>query len=127
VEVDISSDGMAMDEKPPEIERIASPLSPSSLGSTRNNSQVVHGDVEKALSIHEGKDVTATVTQTVDPDFVSWDGPDDPENPLNWTARRKWTNIGLLSAITLLTSVAARQRAWPCVTDNIPGRLAPPC
>jgi predicted MFS family arabinose efflux permease len=29
---------------------------------------------------------------------VSWDGPDDPANPLNWALHRKW-------AITLLTSM----------------------
>ncbi|EXJ62308.1 hypothetical protein A1O7_02742 [Cladophialophora yegresii CBS 114405] len=89
--------------KQSEIERMASPAGPSSTGSTWNNSQVEHSDVEKALSIHEGKDVTATVNQTVDPDIVDWDGPDDPENPLNWPSRKKWANIAFLSMITLLT------------------------
>ncbi|KAI4732542.1 MFS multidrug transporter [Aureobasidium sp. EXF-12298] len=32
-----------------------------------------------------------------DPLLVTWDGIDDPENPYNWPARRKWT-------VTLLTS-----------------------
>jgi hypothetical protein len=26
-----------------------------------------------------------------DPNLVDWDGPDDPENPLNWTSKRKIT------------------------------------
>ncbi|OCT50363.1 hypothetical protein CLCR_07587 [Cladophialophora carrionii] len=108
--VELSTPSVEMSfEKRSEIEHMASPAGPSSTGSTRNNSQVEHGDVEKALSIHEGKDVTATVNQAVDPDVVDWDGPDDPENPLNWTSRRKWANIGFLSMITLLTLVAARQ------------------
>ncbi len=55
--------------------------------------------------MHEDKDLAPTLVETVDPDIVNWDGPDDPENPLNWPAKQKWMNIGLLSAITLLTLV----------------------
>jgi hypothetical protein len=36
---------------------------------------------------------------------VDWDGPDDTMNPLNWSLERKWVNMGLISAITLLTYV----------------------
>jgi hypothetical protein len=97
---------MALDEKPAAIERMVSPSSPSSLETTRNNSQLGHGDVEKALATHEDKDAAAAVAQPADPDIVDWDGPDDKENPLNWPAKWKWTNIALLSMITLLTSVA---------------------
>ena len=28
-----------------------------------------------------------------DPNLVSWEGPDDPENPLNWPNSRKWAAI----------------------------------
>lgn len=38
-----------------------------------------------------------------DPDIVDWDGPDDPENPLNWPAGRKWGLIGILAMVTLVT------------------------
>lgn len=37
--------------------------------------------------------------------LVDWDGPDDPENPQNWTAKRKWGLIAALSAVTLITYV----------------------
>lgn len=40
-----------------------------------------------------------------DPNLVDWDGPDDPENPLNWPARKKWTLIGILAMVTLVTYV----------------------
>lgn len=33
---------------------------------------------------------------------VDWDGPDDPENPKNWPDSKKWLNIGVLSAITII-------------------------
>ena len=94
---------MAFDEKPSEIERLASPADPSSLESTRNKSQIQHDDVEKALSTLENKDAITTVEQAVDPDIINWDGPDDKENPLNWPAKWKWTNLTLLSLITFLT------------------------
>ena len=38
-----------------------------------------------------------------DPNAVFWDGPDDPQNPMNWTNRRKWLQIVLLSALTVVT------------------------
>lgn len=34
---------------------------------------------------------------------VDFDGPDDPENPLNWSQTRKWCLVGLISAMTLVT------------------------
>ncbi|OCL12150.1 polyamine transporter 1 [Glonium stellatum] len=32
--------------------------------------------------------------------IVDWDGPQDPQNPQNWTSTRKWLIIILISAIT---------------------------
>jgi multidrug resistance protein len=40
-----------------------------------------------------------------DPNAVFWDGPDDPENPKNWTDRKKWTNVFLLSVLTIVTAL----------------------
>lgn len=36
-----------------------------------------------------------------DPNLVSWSGPDDPENPKNWTLKRKWGAVVVVSAFTL--------------------------
>ncbi len=38
-----------------------------------------------------------------DPNAVFWDGPDDPQNPMNWTDQRKWLQIVLLSTLTVIT------------------------
>lgn len=38
-----------------------------------------------------------------DPNIVDWDGPDDPENPLNWTTKRKVTATVSIALITFLT------------------------
>jgi DHA1 family multidrug resistance protein-like MFS transporter len=45
--------------------------------------------------------VSAVVQPKVDPDMVQWDGPDDPENPLNWSRGRRW----LVTAVVILLSV----------------------
>ncbi|KAL1836324.1 hypothetical protein VTJ49DRAFT_5308 [Mycothermus thermophilus] len=42
-----------------------------------------------------------------DPNVVSWDGPNDPLNPMNWTMKKKWTNIAVLSVMTLITPLGS--------------------
>jgi hypothetical protein len=42
-----------------------------------------------------------------DPDIVWWDGPDDPQNPMNWRYTKKWGTVALVSAITFLTPLAS--------------------
>ncbi|KAH8653857.1 putative bicyclomycin resistance protein [Xylariales sp. PMI_506] len=37
---------------------------------------------------------------------VAWDSYDDPAMPLNFSARKKWTTVGLLAAFALMTSLA---------------------
>ena len=36
-----------------------------------------------------------------DGNVVDWDGPDDPEMPLNWSLTKKYTNTTILSVIAL--------------------------
>jgi hypothetical protein len=49
------------------------------------------GEVRGGLSAEDEKDLASlTQTETKNPNLVTWDGPDDPENPKNWTSRRKW-------------------------------------
>lgn len=43
----------------------------------------------------------------LDNGIVGWDGQDDPEMPLMFTARRKWLIVGLLSGITFITPFAS--------------------
>ena len=31
-----------------------------------------------------------TLEPLKNPDLVTWEGPNDPENPKNWTKRRRW-------------------------------------
>ena len=42
-------------------------------------------------------------TSKLDNNIIDWDGPLDPEMPLNWGARKKWTNVLVVAVLTLLT------------------------
>ncbi|CAG7943835.1 unnamed protein product [Penicillium salamii] len=42
-----------------------------------------------------------------DPNIVNWDGPDDPENPLNWTSKKKFGATMSIALITLLTPLGS--------------------
>ncbi|KAI1344548.1 major facilitator superfamily domain-containing protein [Xylariaceae sp. FL0016] len=42
-----------------------------------------------------------------DPDLVAWDGPKDPENPMNWTTRRKWAVSAVVSLFTLMAPISS--------------------
>jgi hypothetical protein len=47
-------------------------------------------------------DQTAIEQETKD-NVVDWDGPDDPQNPRNWPARKRMTQV-VFAAIFLLTA-----------------------
>lgn len=78
--------------------------------SAASSHEIHHVDDEKR-SIHEKGDIEKGPTlgadiekeETRDPNIVDWDGPDDPENPLNWTAKKKVTATISIALITLLT------------------------
>ncbi|ORY12018.1 major facilitator superfamily domain-containing protein [Clohesyomyces aquaticus] len=42
-----------------------------------------------------------------DPNVVWWDSDTDPENPMNWSFKKKWGTVLLVSAITFLTPLAS--------------------
>ncbi|KAF2015544.1 MFS general substrate transporter [Aaosphaeria arxii CBS 175.79] len=42
-----------------------------------------------------------------DPNLVDWDGPDDPENPMNFSRSKKWTITMLLGFVTFCITFAS--------------------
>ncbi|KAI5920636.1 major facilitator superfamily domain-containing protein [Camillea tinctor] len=46
-------------------------------------------------------------TATPGDGYVDWDGPNDPENPMNWSESKKWTNIVILSLMTIVTPLGS--------------------
>lgn len=45
--------------------------------------------------------------EQIDPDIVDWDGPNDPENPMNWSRGRKWWISILTAFLTLVISFSS--------------------
>ncbi|KAI9809372.1 MAG: hypothetical protein M1827_006884 [Pycnora praestabilis] len=70
-------------------------------------------DFEKAPELESGIARSTSTSHTeveensVETSIVSWDGPDDPANPLNWTNKMKWGNIAVISTITFITPLAS--------------------
>ncbi|KAE8350895.1 major facilitator superfamily domain-containing protein [Aspergillus coremiiformis] len=46
---------------------------------------------------NDGVKVVDCDVEAGDDNLVHWDGPDDPQNPMNWADARKWLIIGLIS------------------------------
>ena len=42
-----------------------------------------------------------------DPNLIVWDGPNDPENPINWPARKKWIVTVTLGFMTFCVTFAS--------------------
>jgi multidrug resistance protein len=45
--------------------------------------------------------------QEIDPELITWDGDDDPENPKNWAPIRKWKTVSALAMYTFLSPFAS--------------------
>ena len=69
---------------------------------------------EKANDLEAGHksgstSLTEAEVQTSEPqdqNVVWWDGPDDPENPLNWSEGLKLGNVAVISMVTFITQVS---------------------
>lgn len=65
-------------------------------------------DLESSSEGATGPDsekANSSAEQPVDPNVVDWDGPDDPENPLNWPASIRIGHVVMVSIITLIVYV----------------------
>ncbi|GAB7344031.1 hypothetical protein MBLNU457_1953t1 [Dothideomycetes sp. NU457] len=69
-------------------------------------STVGEGHRGEAIEMQDRKEPGSTATPT-DPHIVDWDGPDDPQNPLNWTKNKKGIAVFVLSMLTLVTPLAS--------------------
>jgi hypothetical protein len=65
-------------------------------------------DEEKALPVasKSQKDTTEVINAEHDPNIVDWE-ENESANPYNWTPKKKWLNIAVLSALTLLTPLGS--------------------
>ncbi|EGC44541.1 polyamine transporter 1 [Histoplasma capsulatum var. duboisii H88] len=48
-----------------------------------------------------------TQSPSKDPNLVTWSGPEDPENPLNWSHPAKWAAVLIVSSFTFISPVSS--------------------
>ena len=62
-------------------------------------------DVEKQPDLNNSALDIATHDEKKlqDPNIVDWEGPDDPENPLNWASSKKLAAMTIVSLVTMLS------------------------
>ncbi|KAI1157152.1 major facilitator superfamily domain-containing protein [Nemania diffusa] len=62
-------------------------------------------DPELGPALMEKVDTTAPNPN--DPNLVTWTGPDDPQNPKNWTLSKKWAAVFTVSLFTLISPISS--------------------
>lgn len=72
-------------------------------------------DVEAQAPKLQRRGTSKSTRSRTDPDLVTWDGPDDPANPKNWTTKRKWAATFVVSSFTFISPVASSMVA-PALT-----------
>ncbi|KAL9051390.1 MAG: hypothetical protein Q9162_006044 [Coniocarpon cinnabarinum] len=63
-------------------------------------------DIEKAMPPLSKKQSSKS-SKKKDPNIVTWDGPDDPQNPKNWSIRRRWAATLTMSCFTFISPVSS--------------------
>jgi hypothetical protein len=63
---------------------------------------VTKSDNASTLTSSHDEHIKPFPDTVVDPALVTWDGPKDPENPLNWTRSYKW----LLTIVCSIMSIS---------------------
>lgn len=75
-----------------------------------------HGDQEKDLEAQGHPKIEDNSSKAEkDPNLVTWDGPDDPENPRNWSTRKKWAATLTMSTFTFISPITSSMVA-PALT-----------
>jgi len=81
-----------------EVKELSSPTSEVRYGIRDERDIETHPGLEKAQSRRSEKK---------DPHLVTWEGPDDPQNPKNWSMQRKWAATFVVSSFTFISPVSS--------------------
>jgi len=78
-----------------------------------DSSEPIGSDLEKHLTRKSTKGAPQKLEQEVYPEtelennLVGWNSQTDPTNPRNFTQKKKWLILGMISAITFLSPLAS--------------------
>ncbi|KAG8361992.1 putative transporter [Fusarium venenatum] len=75
---------------------------------TESLTKVADEDLKRERDLEEGStSVEFDDNVDNDPNIVNWDGPDDPENPQNWSMKKKTITVIIVSSVTFVTPLAS--------------------
>ncbi|THX18413.1 MFS multidrug transporter [Aureobasidium pullulans] len=72
-----------------------------------------NNDIEK---VQRQPHLASSMSDEQDTNLVTWDGPEDPANPKNWTSNRKWAALLIVSMFNFISPVASAMIA-PALTS----------
>lgn len=78
---------------------------PLSAANAQDHEKSLNHDPEKGLPEATAETSNEKTQEEKDPNIIDWNGPDDPDKPINWPTKKKWPNVAVISALTFLTYV----------------------
>ncbi|KAK0631124.1 major facilitator superfamily domain-containing protein [Bombardia bombarda] len=85
-------------------------IAPLNRASTHNSTKSKASRILSVISRKKTRERIAFApipTSDLDEGIVGWESQDDPEMPLNFTQRKKWIVVGLVSAIAVISPLAS--------------------
>ncbi|KAH8811726.1 major facilitator superfamily domain-containing protein [Xylogone sp. PMI_703] len=71
----------------------------------------IEKDIESGDTVGDDPNIVEAVLsrrdQAKDPNLIEWDGPDDPENPMNWPMSKKWRVTVMMGFMTFVVTFAS--------------------
>jgi Major Facilitator Superfamily len=81
------------------------PRSHKEMGHTQHK---IIADIDTERDVEDQSEVEKTASENInDPNLVTWDSPTDPENPRNWSFKRKWAAVFVVSSFTFISPVSS--------------------
>ncbi|KAI9837946.1 MAG: hypothetical protein M1837_002654 [Sclerophora amabilis] len=62
---------------------------------------------ERDIEMGESLEKKQSTRRSRDPNLVTWDGPEDPANPKNWSVKKKWAATFVVSSFTFISPVSS--------------------
>jgi multidrug resistance protein len=93
----------------------------------RETRDTVRSHVSNVYSEHyianDGMDTTArdgSEFKDIDPELITWDGPDDPENPRNWKFSKKFVTTAVVAVYTMISPLSSSilSPAVPAISEE---------
>ncbi|KAF8836360.1 MFS polyamine transporter [Paxillus ammoniavirescens] len=104
----MSSPSVASDDKGRSSSQDSERCGDTSLTTTLEPLDMLGPPVPTSSKLTESKASRILVEKTdTDILIVDWDGPDDPQNPRNWSFKRKWAATAVVSGFTFITPVSS--------------------